>query len=696
MPVTGDCTPRPRALSWAGCRIGRAGHVLQKVERALLLHEQDLGAFELGRHERNRVRGGVSCVGDAGAHLAEPIANGVHGLRSGTADEPPQVIVALSFDDRRQQGTRPGGKVAGCYRRGRIRGGEDVLGEREVEVYTIKRMGDGVGIEAFKRPSDRVEAQGAGQHVGVELGGVGLIVRYTGSRAGEVCIASLALVVINPKDTPAEKKEMGWSTHSSSELPDQMHRHWRIYKDNAGITIGLGSPSSGHISLGSLPLLVLLCSLSPASPAGIGVAEDGVLLDRLTSIPGPDGLFVKFGDYESYLRFKCGSQNPSLSISNRGDSNPAGQFAKPGGDERYWLIDVGFAPADYAAGKTHKRLRNELNPAFTLRQFATLPQYLKGSRRSIPPTMTRRQPLPDTNLQSRATGEPPREMAWGREKAGISVGSFGLTRHMIVQWIQKSRTTRNPLSGPKIVAQPQIIMVAGGSRNNGNRRELRQMTTSYCSPDRQQLLRCLPGNSPKNPTLQDMLRTEIYSTLGQDGAGSIVYDRMPFLNTFIKTSGQIDTYVRRSSFEYYMNQTVQTHLLRSNPNLDYQVLYLKTDTYMQGPYRPSSRMGEISGLEWKNFTLNSHDRSYDPCGFRKPYATTNRTWNGKSASMEVLSVNETSLRRRNSASLPIAGLRWRSIVIGLGGGLSGRATGADIEKVERIMYNTSGSSILPI
>jgi hypothetical protein len=30
-----------------------------------------------------------------------------------------------------------------------------------------------------------------------------------------------------------------------------------------------------------------------------------VLLDRLTSNPGPDGLFVKFGDYESYLRFKC-------------------------------------------------------------------------------------------------------------------------------------------------------------------------------------------------------------------------------------------------------------------------------------------------------------------------------------------------------------------------------------------------------
>jgi hypothetical protein len=41
----------------------------------------------------------------------------------------------------------------------------------------------------------------------MELGGVGLIVRYTCSRAGEVCIVSLALVVINPTDTPAEKKK---------------------------------------------------------------------------------------------------------------------------------------------------------------------------------------------------------------------------------------------------------------------------------------------------------------------------------------------------------------------------------------------------------------------------------------------------------------------------------------------------------
>ncbi|KAJ7777786.1 hypothetical protein B0H14DRAFT_2631468 [Mycena olivaceomarginata] len=99
-----------------------------------------------------------------------------------------------------------------------------------------------------------------------------------------------------------------------------------------------------------------------------------------------------------------------------------------------------------------------------LRQFATLPQYLKGSRKSIAPIMTRRHPLPDTNLQSHATGEPHRGMAWGARRprnAGFSVGSFGLTRHMIVQWIQKARTTRNPLSGPKIVAQPQIVMVAG-------------------------------------------------------------------------------------------------------------------------------------------------------------------------------------------------------------------------------------------
>jgi hypothetical protein len=86
-------------------------------------------------------------------------------------------------------------KVADCYRRGRARGGEDVIDEREVEVYTIERMGDGVGIEVAQR--SRGSAEGAGQHVGVELGGVGLIVRYSCSRAGEGCIVSLALVVIN-------------------------------------------------------------------------------------------------------------------------------------------------------------------------------------------------------------------------------------------------------------------------------------------------------------------------------------------------------------------------------------------------------------------------------------------------------------------------------------------------------------------
>ncbi|KAJ7359912.1 hypothetical protein DFH08DRAFT_801674 [Mycena albidolilacea] len=86
-----------------------------------------------------------------------------------------------------------------------------------------------------------------------------------------------------------------------------------------------------------------------------------------------------------------------------------------------------------------------------------------------------------------------------------------------------------------------------------------------------------------------------------------------------------------------------------NNHAQFRRIYLKTDTYMQGPYRPSSRMGEISGLEWKDLTLNSHDRA----GFGKPYATTNRTWNGESASLEVLWANETSLRRRNPASLPI-------------------------------------------
>ncbi|KAJ7884208.1 hypothetical protein B0H14DRAFT_2564588 [Mycena olivaceomarginata] len=132
--------------------------------------------------------------------------------------------------------------------------------------------------------------------------------------------------------------------------------------------------------------------------------------------------------------------------------------------------------------------------------------------------MTCCHPLPDTNLQSRETGEPPREMAWGAcrsQKAGFSVGSFGLTRHMIVQCIQIAQTMRNPLTGPKIVSQPRIIMVAG--------QEITATTT------------VLPlWELTKNPMLQDMLCTEIHSTLSQGGAGNIAYDHMPFLNAFIK------------------------------------------------------------------------------------------------------------------------------------------------------------------
>ncbi|KAJ7858246.1 cytochrome P450 [Mycena olivaceomarginata] len=76
----------------------------------------------------------------------------------------------------------------------------------------------------------------------------------------------------------------------------------------------------------------------------------------------------------------------------------------------------------------------------------------------------------------------------------------------------RSDTKRNPLSGPEIVAQTQIIMVAGQQRP----------------------LRWLFGNSPKIRNSKTMLRTEIHSTLGQGGTGSIVYDRMPFLNALIK------------------------------------------------------------------------------------------------------------------------------------------------------------------
>jgi cytochrome P450 len=36
------------------------------------------------------------------------------------------------------------------------------------------------------------------------------------------------------------------------------------------------------------------------------------------------------------------------------------------------------------------------------------------------------------------------------------------------------------------------------------------------------------------PRLQDKLRAEIHSTLGDSAADSIAYDSMPFLNAFIK------------------------------------------------------------------------------------------------------------------------------------------------------------------
>ncbi|KAJ7359954.1 hypothetical protein DFH08DRAFT_801709 [Mycena albidolilacea] len=202
--------------------------ILQKVERALLLREQDLGAFKLGPHLRNRVRGGcatplrptncplrscsVICVGDAGAHLAEQIANGVHGLRSGTADvrEPPP-------------GARLGGKVAGCYRRGRVRGGEDVLDEREVEVYIIERMGDGVGIEASSGPGS---AERAGQHVGMELGGVGLIVRLEFMNTGEYeppqILKRMMEILLNESNL-SDKSSGSWSALVTRDIHENIH-----------------------------------------------------------------------------------------------------------------------------------------------------------------------------------------------------------------------------------------------------------------------------------------------------------------------------------------------------------------------------------------------------------------------------------------------------------------------------------------
>ncbi|KAJ7816075.1 hypothetical protein B0H14DRAFT_2602908 [Mycena olivaceomarginata] len=126
-------------------------------------------------------------------------------------------------------------------------------------------------------------------------------------------------------------------------------------------------------------------------------------------------------------------------------------------------------------------------------------------------------------------------MAWGArrsQKAGFSVGSFGLTRHMIVQCIQIARMMRNPLTGPKIVSQPRIIMVAG--------QEITVIVANY--DKRQHLIVPLIGNNycvaslgtHQNLMLQDMLCTEIHSTLSQGRAGNIAYDRMPFLNVFIK------------------------------------------------------------------------------------------------------------------------------------------------------------------
>jgi hypothetical protein len=38
----------------------------------------------------------------------------------------------------------------------------------------------------------------------------------------------------------------------------------------------------------------------------------------------------------------------------------------------------------------------------------------------------------------------------------------------------------------------------------------------------------------RNPELQEILRAEIHSAFGAGGFDNIAYDRMPFLNAFIK------------------------------------------------------------------------------------------------------------------------------------------------------------------
>jgi hypothetical protein len=38
----------------------------------------------------------------------------------------------------------------------------------------------------------------------------------------------------------------------------------------------------------------------------------------------------------------------------------------------------------------------------------------------------------------------------------------------------------------------------------------------------------------RKPELQEILRAEIHSAFGAGGLGNMAYDRMPFLNAFIK------------------------------------------------------------------------------------------------------------------------------------------------------------------
>ncbi|KAF8142227.1 cytochrome P450 [Mycena galopus ATCC 62051] len=104
-----------------------------------------------------------------------------------------------------------------------------------------------------------------------------------------------------------------------------------------------------------------------------------------------------------------------------------------------------------------------------------------------------------------------------REKENAARQGLEVNTDVFGQLVEQHRSdkTKNSLTEAEIVAQTEIIMVAG-------------QDTTACT------LAFGVLELAKAPEFQDKLRAEIHSTVSRAPAGTVAYDSMPLLNAFIK------------------------------------------------------------------------------------------------------------------------------------------------------------------